>query len=196
MSQFKDANNESWQVVFDGLLLDDVFQATDVDLADISAGGLADIEQDAKKLVRVLTVVCGDELKERGISARDFSRRICGEAITRAQVAIVSAAANFFPPKQWSEILSRLDQQRTFNEQWAAMQPLVAKLNQPSMPSAMREAVMSAIAQGIDKGMTAQTGTSTSPNSTDTEASATGQDVTQQTLAPNVLENSGLLPVG
>lgn len=196
MSQFKDANNESWQVVFDGLLLDDVFQATDVDLADISAGGLADIEQDAKKLVRVLTVVCGDELKERGISARDFSRRICGEAITRAQVAIVSAAANFFPPKQWSEILSRLDQQRTFNEQWAAMQPLVAKLNQPSMPSAMREAVMSAIAQGIDKGMTAQTATSTSPNSTDTEASATGQDVTQQTLAPNVLENSGLLPVG
>ena len=196
MSQFKDANNESWQVVFDGLLLDEVFQATDVDLADISAGGLADIEQDAKKLVRVLTVVCGDELKERGIAARDFSRRIYGESITRAQVAIVSAAANFFPPKQWSEILSRLDQQRGFNEQWAAMQPLVSKLNHPSLPSAMKEAVMSAIAQGIDKGMTAPTATSTSPNSTATEASATGQDPTPPTLAPSVLENSGLLPVG
>ena len=196
MSQFKDANNESWQVVFDGLLLDEVFQATDVDLADISAGGLADIEQDAKKLVRVLTVVCGDELKERGIAARDFSRRIYGESITRAQVAIVSAAANFFPPKQWSEILSRLDQQRGFNEQWAAMQPLVSKLNQPSMPAAMREAVMAAIAQGIDKGMTAPTATSTSPNSTATEASATGQEPTPPTLAPSVLENSGLLPVG
>jgi len=196
MSQFKDANNESWQVVFDGLLLDEVFQATDVDLADISAGGLADIEQDAKKLVRVLTVVCGDELKERGIAARDFSRRIYGESITRAQVAIVSAAANFFPPKQWSEILSRLDQQRGFNEQWAAMQPLVSKLNHPSLPSAMKEAVMAAIAQGIDKGMTAPTATSTSPNSTATEASATGQDPTPPTLAPSVLENSGLLPVG
>ena len=187
MSTFTDSMGDTWSIQFDGLLLDEVFEKTNVDLADISAGGLAAIESDPKALVKVLVVLCADELSSRGKTARDLSKRIVGEAIERASAAVVGAAAAFFPPRHWSEVESRLKQQREFNDQWATMRPLVAKLNQPDFPSAMKDAVMAAIAEGINE----MTPAGTSPKSP-VNQSATGPDVTPPTLAPNVLANAGL----
>lgn len=197
MSTFNDSMGQSWTVEFDGLLLDDVYQATGIDLADLSAGGLAAIEQDAKKLVKVLLVLC----EPKDIDERTFSKRIVRDVIPGAIEAIVSAAANFFPPKQWSEIQSRLDQQREFDQNWAKIRPIVAKLNDPDMPAALREAVMGALTEAMGE-MTPDT---TSPADTQADysevddilraaASVTGQDVTPPMLAPSVQGNSGLAP--
>ena len=129
---------KQWNIEFDGLLLDDVMTETGVDLADLSAGGLAEIEQDAKKLVKVLLVLCNPQ----DLDKRAFSKRIVCEVIPASLKAIVGAAANFFPPSQWSEILQRLEQAKEFDRNWAQIKPMVAKLNQPDMPAVLRDAVM------------------------------------------------------
>ena len=197
MSKFTDQMGESWTVEFDGLLLDDIANATGVDLADLSGGGLVEVEQDAKKLVRVLCVICADEISNRGKSNRDFAKRIVGETIEKATEAIVSAAGNFFPPKQWSELQSRLDSQRQLAEQTRTAKPLMALL--AVLPEGMRigamEELQRSMAQGMSEGTTAPTGTTTSAPS-EPSPSVIGQDGTQPTVAPNVLENAGLVHAG
>lgn len=181
MPTFEDTTGKSWPIEFDGLLLDDVFKGTGVDLADLSAGGLAAVENDAKKLVEVLVILCAPD------NPREFSKVVVREAITAAQEAIVSAAANFFPPKQWSEIQSRLKQQREFDQQWAELRPLISKLNAPDMPVAMKDAVMGALSEA----MTAMTPDTTSEPSTTEPTSAIGPDSTPLTPAPSLLASVG-----
>ena len=197
MSKFTDQMGDTWAVEFDGLLLDEIANATGVDLADLSGGGLVEVEQDAKKLVRVLCVICADEISNRGKSNRDFAKRIVGETIEKATEAIVSAAGNFFPPKQWSELQSRLDSQRQLAEQTRTAKPLMALL--AVLPEGMRigamEELQRSMAQGMSEGTTAPTNTTTSAQS-EPSPSVIGQDATQPTVAPNVLENAGLVHAG
>ena len=106
MSQFTDALGREWTLEFDGFLLDKIEKDAGIDLADLSAGGLLAVERDAKALIRVLSVACGDQLKERRKS--DFQKQIRKDAITRARKAVMEALADFFPESEWSEMLSSL----------------------------------------------------------------------------------------
>lgn len=145
MPLFKDANGAEWRVQFDGLLLDDVLQATGIDLADLSAGGLARIDQHAPSLLRVLAVLCGDEIKERQLTPRDFSRVLRGEALASALEAVLAAAQDFFPKSTWSAMGSHLTKQQEFQQQWMEIRPLLARLNEPDIPPALQEAVVAAL---------------------------------------------------
>jgi hypothetical protein len=189
MSSFRDEAGKTWTIQFDGLLLDDVLTETGIDLADLSAGGLSTIDQDAKKLVKVLVVLCGP----LEIDEREFSRLIVRDVITAAREAIVSAAANFFPPSEWSEIQQLLDQQREFNQQWATIRPMVQKLNEPGMPAELREAVMGALTKAMDDMTPA---TTSEPSGDDQNDSATGPADTPPTPAPSVRANVELTSAG
>lgn len=147
MAKFTDASGRDWSVEFDGLLLDKVQQDTGIDIADLSAGGLFRLDQHAPTLVKVLAVLCGDERKERNLSDREFSKAIKGNVLSASLEAIMRAAQIFFPQSTWSELQSRLTQQKDFNRDWSQVQPLVMRLNAPDMPQAMREAIMAAIAE-------------------------------------------------
>ncbi len=196
MSKFNDSLGNTWTVEIDGLILDDVLEQTGVDLGDLSAGGLAEIETSTSKLVKVLLVLCADEIQSRGKTDREFAKGIVREHIDSAFETIVSAVGNFFPPSRWSEIQSRLEQQRTANQDWRELQPMMMRLSDPKLPPAMREAVMAAVAEGMHERASAKpTGTTTSAPSPMVEPSAIGPDDIPPTLAPNVLENAGLTPV-
>lgn len=108
MSKFSDHLGLDWQFEFDCFLLDRVEKEAKVDLADMSAGGLLSVERDVKALGRVLVVVCGDQLKERGKSPDEFIKQIRKNAITRAREAVMEALADFFPESEWSEMQSNL----------------------------------------------------------------------------------------
>lgn len=108
MSKFTDALGQEWRLEFDGFLLDRIEQEAKVDLADLSAGGLLDVERDAKALIRVLVVACDEQLKERRLPSAAFQRQIRKESITRARGAVMEALADFFPESEWSAMQSSL----------------------------------------------------------------------------------------
>ena len=147
MAVFEDQNRKSWLVEFDGLLLQDVLTETGVDLGDLSAGGLSAVEQSPVTLCRVLTVLCRDQWQGSDkLTARQFSKLIRGETITKSLAAIQEAAKSFFPPNQWSEIQSASASQREFQETWRKIQPVIRQLNQPDMES-MRPAILAALGE-------------------------------------------------
>lgn len=180
MPTFKDINGREWKVEWDGLLLADVLTETGVDLADLSAGGIATIEQESPKLVRVLTVLLRDEIKEAKLSDRQFSKGIRGNVFKEAFAAVLGAAADFFPQSVWLEVQQRFESQRKFRESWTKIKPLLAKLREPEM-EALRPAVLQALTEmmgGMDSGTLQDL------------ISATGQDATQSSPATDSPEKS------
>jgi len=121
MAFFKDTLDRTWRVEFDAFVLKDVLDREGIDLADMQAGGLVKVATDAAVLGRVLAVLCADEIKDKGISEREFVKAIRQEAITDGRKAVMAAASDFFPPNEWSEIQSNLTRGRKVLEGMAAI---------------------------------------------------------------------------
>jgi hypothetical protein len=126
MTAFKDLTGVEWQLEFDAFTFDDIRNATGIDLAEQSGGGYMLIDSDAAALVRVLAAACKDQFAARGIDAREFARRMKREAIEAGKAALWEALPDFFPPKQWSEIQSNLDQRRLKRQ---AMEAILVQLS-------------------------------------------------------------------
>lgn len=144
MPTFKDINKRSWLIEWDGLLLDEVRTRTGIDLADLSAGGLATISQDVSKLVKVLTVLCRDQIDENKLTDRQFSKLIRGDVIPEAFAVVLEAAADFFPASTWSELQQHLTSRKTFGQRWTKIRPILDKLNEPDM-EALKPAIMAVL---------------------------------------------------
>ena len=186
MATFKDVKGREWSIELDGLLLDDVQQETGIDLADLSAGGLAAIDQDAKKLVKVLLVLCRDQRTPDNITDRQFSKLIVKDALADAMQAVLRSVEHFFPQRTWSAIQSAYETQKSFNDQVAPLKPMIAKLSEPGM-EALKEPVLAALTEMIGAGVLER---SVKP------PSATGPDATPATPAIDSPENAELTPVG
>ena len=106
MSKFTDASGKEWSIEFDCFVLDKVRKESEVDLADVSAGGLLAVERDVTALGRVLVAVCEEQRIQRGTSPRDFLKSVRGDALTRAREAVLDALADFFPASEWSAMQS------------------------------------------------------------------------------------------
>ena len=184
MSVFKDAIGQEWRLEFDGFLLDRIEKEAGVDLADLSAGGLLAVERDVKALVRVLSVACDEQFKERRKPAAEFQKQIRKEAITRARKAVMEALADFFPESEWSGMLSSLTTRKEQPEMTSEQLQLAitfAKFD----PEVQRD-VMSVIRQEAAKG-------GSLPSLPDSE-SVPDQDTTLPTPADDSLENATLAP--
>jgi hypothetical protein len=177
---FKDINDRQWRVEWDGLLLDDVRTETGIDLADLSAGGLATIDQDAPKLVKVLSVLLREEISAAKMTDRQFSKAIRGKALPAALAAVLGAAADFFPESVWLEVQQRFESQREFRTNWTKIKPLLAKLNEPEMEN-LRPTIFQALTEMMGGG---------SLEHFQALASATGQVPTQSPPATDSPVNS------
>lgn len=185
MTSFRDKQDRTWKIELDGLLLADVRSETGIDLVDLSAGGLAKIEQDAISLVQVLCVLCRDDYSP-DLTDRQFAKLLTGEVLELACAAVLEAVACFFRPKKWSEVRSAFENQKTFDAQWIQLRPMLAKLNEPEMES-IRPAVMEALTEMMSAGDSAQL---------ESMISATGPADTPSTAATASPENAELTPVG
>lgn len=150
MTTFTDADGRAWRVEFDGLLLDEVEKSTGIDLADLSGGGLARLDEHAPSLIRVLTVLCAEEISAKKLTPKEFAKGIRREAFPAAMKAVLAAAEDFFPKSSWSELQLRLTETRQIAEHWTKLKPLLRKLNEPDVPRAMQDAVMAALAEMIE----------------------------------------------
>lgn len=151
MTAFKDLTGAEWQLEFDAFTFDDIRKATGIDLAEQSGGGYMLIDSDAAALVRVLAAACKDQLVARGIDAREFAKRMKREAIDAGRAALWGALPDFFPPKQWSEIQSNLDQRRQHRQTAERLQIALSGLD--TLPPDMRVGAMEALQEIITETM-------------------------------------------
>ena len=113
MATFKDSEGGKRQFEFDAFNLDRIRSEHSIDLADLSGSGFAKIDNDID-LVKVLAVIFVEDLK-------DMARVIRGKVIDKARAAVMEAAADFFPPRRWSEIQSNLAKRRAMEIPMAVM---------------------------------------------------------------------------
>ncbi len=183
MSKFTDAIGQEWRLEFDGFLLDRIEKEANVDLADLSAGGLLAVERDVKALVRVLSVACDEQLKERRKPAAEFQKQIRKDAITRARKAVMEALADFFPEKEWSGIqssLTTLKNTKIQTDELIALAPAFAALPEDIRRELMEEGLAEAQQKMAEGGSL--------PSLPDSE-SAPDQDTTLPTPADDSQEN-------
>lgn len=151
MNTFTDSTRQEWAIEFDALIFEAIERDTGIDLADLSAGGLAKVESDVKALVKVLCVVLKDQIQAAKLTPPQFAKRIRGETITDAVQAIAGGLADFFPVNVWSAVQQRWNQRREAADNLADVAPMLEMLNQPGM-EAMRAPILEALTAMIGGG--------------------------------------------
>lgn len=107
MSKFVDGKGTEWKLSLDVGLIQEVKDETGVDLSIVSkdSSWITALFADAGKLVSILHLVCQDQIKELGLSPRDFARRFTGEVLEAAGDALVGSIADFFPRSRTAKAL-------------------------------------------------------------------------------------------
>lgn len=107
MGRFVDGKGTEWTVSLDVGVLQEVKDETGVDLSVITkdTSWITAIFADPGKLVSILHVLCRDQIKELGLSPRDFARRFTGDVLEPAGDALVGALADFFPRSRIAQAL-------------------------------------------------------------------------------------------
>ena len=184
MSVFKDCNGDEWRVYFDAFTLTDAKKETGIDLADIAGGGWQQIESDATAVVRVLSVLCADEIKARKMTARDFSKRMRGEAIGSGREALLTEAADFFPPSEWSAIRGNLKKRTATRAQMEAATTAIPLMEAFSrLPKETQDKLLAS-------------GGATGSEKSEGSGSASGQIATLPSSVTDAPENAGWTAVG
>jgi hypothetical protein len=188
MPVFSDATKHEWRIELDGFNLGDVRDETGVDLADLSASGYDTIARDAIALVKVLSVLCADEIKQNELTARQFAKRLTGDAMTAAREAIAAAAERFFPQSEWSAIQSALQQRAEIAEAMMGFEPLRGAME--NMPAGMQQGIQ----EGLQEMIAEATAVASASAPSGRPTSAGGQATTPPTSATDSLENAVSLP--
>jgi hypothetical protein len=189
VSIFRDAQGEEWQVQFDAFNLADTKKETGIDLADISAGGWHAIEVDATAVGKTLAIVCGDEIRARKLTGRDFAKRVRGDAIERGRQALLAEGADFFPQSEWSAIRAN-SRKRTKMAEGQVGAQMIGDL------ATFRE--MAEIFKGLPPAIQEKlilSGGDTSSLLSDSNESASGQIVIPSLAATDLQANSELTAV-
>ena len=183
MAKFTDSKGEERTISFDAFVLDEVEQATGIDLADLSGNGYATIGQNSTALVKVLAALCGESFKA-------FAPSITGQTIVDGRQAVLEAAADFFPPSEWSEIQSSLEKSKGLKKAIAdgkelaelgevleTIRPILATIE--AMPPEMKAGAKAEMLKAIEEAG----GTASDLEQLEALASAGGQAVTPSNAA-------------
>jgi len=155
VAQFQDAGGREWGITFDAFLLADIRKETDVDLADIAAGGWLKIETDSAALGHVVAILCRDEIKQRGMTPREFIKLMRGKTIEAARKALTDEGSDFFPQSEWSAIRSNCSTRREAKTQAESMAAAMEAMQGmgPDFRAGAMEAMMDIARQAAKEGM-------------------------------------------
>ena len=191
MASFQDAGGRDWSISFDAFALTEVRKETDIDLADISAGGWLKVETDSAALGQVVAILCRDEIKQRGMTPREFIKLLRGKTIIAAREALGVEGADFFPPREWSAIQSNYWTRKEAKDQAQKMQSAMEAMEGmgPDFKAGAMNAMLDIARQAARDGMS-------SPDSTPEDQSASGRDVTPSKNVTRERESAELTAVG
>lgn len=137
--------DREYLIKFDGLLLLDLREAHGIDLADVSGETYARLQLDQALLTRAVAFLCGEQLKAAGLTERQFSAGLTGEAAEKALGAVWGAARSFFRPS----LLSALESAYSRRIAMEQIKPLLTLLSDQSLPAGIRETMAGQIATAL-----------------------------------------------
>ena len=157
MASFQ-AGGRDWSISLDAFVLTEIRKETEIDLADISAGGWLKIETDSAALGQVVAVICCDEIKQRSMTPREFIKLLRGKVIEDARQALAVEGADFFPPSEWSAIRSNLKNRKTTKSQAEQMRTAMEVMESmgPDFRQGAMQEMMQIAAQAAKDGMNSQ----------------------------------------
>ena len=173
MTQYVDSKGTVYQIELDACQFDMVRVNTGLDFCSMDASAYETIDTNEIELVKVLAWLCGVQFKE-------FARSCTGDALERGKGALLGAAADFFPPKKWSELQSTLTNRATTRGALTEFRTAMEVL-----PDGMKAGAEGALMDIIKS----QMGDIDLAGSADTP-SATGQDVTPSNSATDLPESA------
>lgn len=179
VASFKDSLSVDWTVELDGLSLGELREKCGVDIVQ---DGLFAIEQTEETLTKVLLVLCRDQMTERNVDSKKFSKAVRSDSLTLALAAVERAATDFFPAKRWSEIQSRWEVKREHQNLYESIRAMMDLLDRPGVPSSLKEAVNVALNEKLQT-------TLSSSNAAENQ-SVSGQDATPLNAVSDSQESS------
>lgn len=152
MHTFKDNEGVEWTVKANTLSLGRVEDALGVSFCDPKEddGPFVRIACNAMFCFRVLFVLCEAQAKERGITDEQFSERLVGDTLGRAQAVLLDAIVEFFPTEQRRKAARQVVESLRAVEA-ATIEHTSAKLAGIDLDKVVREAV-DAMTEGTDDG--------------------------------------------
>lgn len=101
MPIFTDTESRDWKVVVTVDTLEECRDQLSIDLMQALGGDvLQRLGSDPALLASVLYVTCEEQVKERGLSPKQFAKAIFGDVLEKAADAFYEALTDFFPPRQ------------------------------------------------------------------------------------------------
>src|SRR5687768_2275553 len=104
MSTFKDSAGREWHIRFDGLLLADLRQQHQINLADLTGADYLALDRDPSVLTVAVAHLVRDQLTAAKVTREQFAAALVGQSLDDALEALWEAAKVFFPPKRLSAL--------------------------------------------------------------------------------------------
>ncbi|MEM9108609.1 MAG: hypothetical protein AAGC72_01140 [Planctomycetota bacterium] len=103
---YTDANGNDWTIKVNAFSLDKVERSLEVSfsaLPEDKEGPILRIATDCMFVFRVLWILCEDQAVSRNIDEEKFSEGLVGDALGKAQAALLEAIAKFHPSEDRRE---------------------------------------------------------------------------------------------
>jgi hypothetical protein len=113
-----------------------------------------------------------EQARSERIAPSTLAAALVGDCLEGAMQAIWGAAKVFFRASLWSELQTNYRQHQEAGQKWGEIRPMLLILNQPDIPTALKDAVMEVLGQSLSGRATSELLSSTS------EPSASGPDAT------------------
>jgi len=149
MPAFKDSHDRQWTVSLDGITLKELRDAHKIDLSDVVDSVYSQLKRDPALLTVAVAYLCSDQIRDANLTPKKFAAGINGIVIDDAFNALWGAAKLFFPPSLWSVLSMRLEHEEKTQAEWVKMKPWVAMLNQPEVPTEIKEQIFAMLGNAL-----------------------------------------------
>ena len=149
MPAFKDSHDRQWTISLDGITLKELRDTHKIDLSDVVGSVYSQLKRDPATLTTAIAFLCADQIRDANLTPKKFSAAINGVVIDDAFNALWDAAKLFFPPSLWSVLSMRLEQEQATQTEWIKMKPWVTMLNQPEIPTEIKEQIFAMIGNAL-----------------------------------------------
>lgn len=146
MPTFKDTKDREWNLLIDGLLIEQIRDHGDPEfLKGEPTETTSRIDDDPVLLCGVIWILCKEQATARGIDQKEFYTGVVAHALESASRALTDAIQSFIPPRQRELLAVGAARNEKFRE--IAARKGMAVLNDPNLEAEMEAFVDAKLAE-------------------------------------------------
>ena len=142
MAKFIDAEGTDWTIEISVAEIKQLRTQLGIDLLalmDNNGGLLKRLAGDPIVLVDVISLLCSQQITERGLDEYGFARRLVGSGLSNAMDGLIEAIANFTPPQRGAVIRQAWARSQEMEQQ--VMARISSQLASPDLDLRLEEKI-------------------------------------------------------